>query len=572
MKKLSTTILRTFPVLAALSIASLVGADASAAATKKPAPRPVGSVKLPSAKIKRVVDMGGFPVRCGNPVGKAWQSGSVLKGGYFIADSQQVKNYTLAAKKLKNKKTKAAKQKRAKYLKRAKYFKVLVSAGRGPCNAPASTPTPPPTPPPTDPTPTNALRFSIANKSGLALKSGAQGSSARSRPGAHTATVGSNLQAIAPDGAITDAVASGVAAVSRFLIAPNGKVYVLFSSRTNLADTASPGGESCLLAEVNAASGLPVCIDSTLQYITWDQTSSSANPPIQFDAAGSIYYIGRQVSGNTVLRRYRDGAITDLVNDNIYINKFLILPDGSLIISGTTTSTQVSWTRRLDAGGSLGTLLPTSATSLYRYSDGNVYIGSASTGYFGIFRFLTGTSLMDPLPWTTAYQGPSHIDTRLACEEADRTARQGFCSQLGSSSLAHFGTTDNKDFIIAGWPGTTNLVQLYPTLSFPTTTVKNISVAQQVVTSLILAGTNSSAKNIMTLYNTSNDVETPLLGADNEIEIYHVNFAAGENKVLFDGLRFSDNKYVLGQVDLATREASVTTTIAAKWADFQTFR
>ncbi len=565
--ELRTTVSRTFPVLAALVIASLVGADASAAATKKPAPRPVGSVKLPSAKIKRVVDMGGFPVRCGL-VGKAWQSGSVLKGGYFITDSQQVKNYTLAAKKLKNKKTKAAKQKRAKYLKRAKYFKVLVSVGRPACKV--STPTPTPTP-----TPTNALRFSIANKSGLALKSGAQGSSARARPGAHTATVGSNLQAIAPDGAITDAVASGAATVSKFLIAPNGKVYVLFSNRTNLADTsflAAPGGETCLLAEVNAATGVPVCIDSTLQSITWDQRSSSANPPVQFDAAGGIYYVG-QVGAATVLRRYRDGVITDLVNDNIYISKFLVLPDGSLIISGRTTSTNVSWTRLLDAGGSLGTLLPASASSLYRFSDGNVYISSWSgPPYSGIFRFLTGTSLMDPLPWTS-YTGPSHIDTGLACDGANEAARQGFCWGFGAMSRAHFGTTDNKDFIIAGYPeGATTLVQLYPTLSFPTTTVKNISVAQQVVTSLILAGTNSSAKNIMTLYNTSNDVETPLLGADNEIEIYHVNFAAGENKVLFDGLRFSDNKYVLGQVDLATREASVTTTIAAKWADFQTFR
>jgi len=197
-------------------------------------------------------------------------------------------------------------------------------------------------------------------------------------------------------------------------------------------------------------------------------------------------------------------------------------------------------------------------------------------GSYVVSRFLTSTSLMDPVPWifVTGSTGSSHIDTSLACAEADRPARWGFCGWGGTYSLAHFGTTENKDFIIAGMSGDPiiNLVQLYPTLSFPTITVKNISVAQQAVTSLILAGTNSSAKNIMTLYNTSNGAETPLLGADNEIEIYHVNFAAGENKVLFDGLRFADNKYVLGQVDLATREASVTTTIAAKWADFQTFR
>ncbi len=109
-------------------------------------------------------------------------------------------------------------------------------------------------------------------------------------------------------------------------------------------------------------------------------------------------------------------------------------------------------------------------------------------------------------------------------------------------------------------------------MDFPTTIVKNITLAQGAGTKLVLAGMDASSRNTMTLYDTSDSNETPLLGADNEIEIYHINFAAGENKVLFDGLRFADNKYVLGQVDLATRQASVTTTIAAKWSDFQTFR
>jgi hypothetical protein len=63
------------------------------------------------------------------------------------------------------------------------------------------------------------------------------------------------------------------------------------------------------------------------------------------------------------------------------------------------------------------------------------------------------------------------------------------------------------------------------------------------------------------------------LGHENDIEIYHVNFVyeGGASKILFDGLRFSDNKYVLGQVDLSTKQVSVTSTIAAKWSDFQTF-
>ena len=47
----------------------------------------------------------------------------------------------------------------------------------------------------------------------------------------------SNLSVVTSTGATRDAVASGDAAISHFLIAPNGKVYVLFRQRVNLSDT-----------------------------------------------------------------------------------------------------------------------------------------------------------------------------------------------------------------------------------------------------------------------------------------------------------------------------------------------
>ena len=76
---------------------------------------------------------------------------------------------------------------------------------------------------------------------------------------------------------------------------------------------------------------------------------------------------------------------------------------------------------------------------------------------------------------------------------------------------------------------------------------------------------------MLTLYNTSTDSEKQLLGPGNEIEIYHLNYVAKGNKVLFDGLRFADNKYVLGQVDLSTNDVTASATTTGKWDDFQTF-
>jgi hypothetical protein len=94
---------------------------------------------------------------------------------------------------------------------------------------------------------------------------------------------------------------------------------------------------------------------------------------------------------------------------------------------------------------------------------------------------------------------------------------------------------------------------------------------QGVITNLVLAGTDSSGRNILTLLNTSNDQETVLIGPSNEIEIYHLNYVANGNKIMFDGLRFSDNRYVIGQVNLSTLQVTVTPTGTGQLVDFATF-
>lgn len=90
----------------------------------------------------------------------------------------------------------------------------------------------------------------------------------------------------------------------------------------------SPSG--CLLAEVAAATGVPTCIDSSLDYINWMQRR---NPAIQFDASGAIYYQG-MASGRSVLRRYKDGYTSDLINDNVMLYDFLVRPEGSVVVAG----------------------------------------------------------------------------------------------------------------------------------------------------------------------------------------------------------------------------------------------
>ena len=94
---------------------------------------------------------------------------------------------------------------------------------------------------------------------------------------------------------------------------------------------------------------------------------------------------------------------------------------------------------------------------------------------------------------------------------------------------------------------------------------------QRVIDYLILTGLDANGQNITTLYNTATDTEQTLISSTNEIEMYHLNYVASSNKIMFDGLRFSDNKYVIGQIDLNTQVVSASQTGSSKLLDFQTF-
>ena len=197
-------------------------------------------------------------------------------------------------------------------------------------------------------------------------------------------------------------------------------------------------------------------------------------------------------------------------------------------------------------------------------------------GSFGVKRFLTTSNQMDDRYWITGningmIGSDAYFNADDSCAGTNLQTRYAFCGNYGTQLNGLITTSDGKAFGLNGGGQGGLLTQYYPTLTFPQTTVTNVTVAQGATTNLVLAGTDASSRNIMTLYNTSTGAETQLLGAENSIEIYHVNYVANGNKVLFDGLRFSDNKYVLGQVDLSTRQVSVTSTIATKWSDFQTF-
>lgn len=410
------------------------------------------------------------------------------------------------------------------------------------------------------------LRFNIKNATGVALSS-----SNRAFNGTRFATNSTpKLLATNAVGQVSNAVTSGTAPISKFLIAPNGNLFVLFQQKTEV------NGIQCLLAEVVKETGLPTCIDGSLDWITWEQ--DQRYKPIQFDSSGAIYYMGQTNSGSsnkTVLRRYQAGQTTDLINDFVWLQNFVVVPSGGVIVTGTTSSTGTSWTRRINLNGGIQTLSTTSASSIDMYADGNIYFGKSAWPDAGILQFNVQSNTVSNSFWIGSNSNTSPVTNSITsiCNDGTGIYRyQNFCGNNGTQSKSVHNTIGGKTFMVAGWGGDGLLAQVYPTVSIPSISIQKIATATTLGAGVVISGLDASNLNKTIYFNSDSGNETTLIPTSNEIEIYHMTYNAATQKMMFDGLRFADNKYVFGQVDLGTNQVTIFSTLTSKWDDFQGFQ
>ena len=363
---------------------------------------------------------------------------------------------------------------------------------------------------------------------------------------------GSGLLAVDESGNARDALVSGSVGIANFYSTPNGRLYVLFGSLTSLVD----GGTPCLLAEVNVATGVPTCVDGSLGGIDFNSRANKAYGPIQFDASGNIFYQGTSSSGKTVIRRYSDGTATDLINDNIYISDFIVLPDGAVILSGYTQSTSAQWVRHLSASSRLSTLISgASATFLTKFADGNAYFGLWGGQNFGVRRFNVQSNALDPKYWisgnTNGVQRSKYFDAEAICE-SDRQAMEGFCGWYGAYIVSEYTFPETGTFAISGSGAYRVLMQYYPVVEKQDSAISTVTLTQGANKKLILTGTSAEGVNMTTVFDTESRVETIVVDASNEIEMYNITYVEASNKIMFNGLRFSDNEFVVGEIALGS--------------------
>ncbi|HEY1406750.1 MAG TPA: hypothetical protein VF857_09090, partial [Spirochaetota bacterium] len=280
----------------------------------------------------------------------------------------------------------------------------------------------------------------------------------------------SNLKTVDSTGKMSDAFSSGTATVSKFMIAPNNKIYLLFSQKTDLA-TSKYSVNGCLLAEVDPNTGTPTAVDTTLISIQWNtNVYSYQNKPIQFDNTGAIYYLGMDSTGKYVLRKFLNGTSTDLINDNIQIYDFLVNGDGSVFISGTTQTTGAMWCRRISPTGSLGNIVTINTEFMACFPDNNVYMGLGSNTYNGVYRFLSATTnTLESKPWISSTSMSPYNDVTSTPLDAGGT------NGANISDLVQ--TIGGKVYASANTgSGSNRVMQYYPTLATPTISVVSVSV------------------------------------------------------------------------------------------------
>lgn len=591
---------RTAVALAAASMC-FVASTASAASPSAPAWQVAGSVKLKQTDLKRVekTSKKGVFVQCGLVPSKRfpkglWVPGSIVnsgqKKGWFLPLLTEANNFRRQSVQLNKaqKKTGAAALLRQANDKKARYGKdrntcrsldtgvaggtssASGSAGAlGGGGGPAARPwfdrtvrwvpfTRSRSACVTTPNPNSNLRFAVCGKEGIVMS----GSARRSRPTGRSGS--SNVKTFDSSGNFQEAVSQGNVTISKIAVGPTGWTYMSLGSAVNVPD--GSGSVSCSFIRIREATGVPECVDSTVSGVS----------EIQFDDAGGVVYRGSN-GANTVLRRASAGVVSNLITSSATIESYAVMADGAVVMSGRTNNNS-GWVRWVDTDGVLRNIFANNnATFVKLFPDGNVYFGIWSTSNrMGINRFLAASKTLDPNLWLSGNTNGQQVTNYFGASElCDFMSPQtAFCGFYGTYVSNWQVTQAGQVIAVADCGGgcaIPRLMQYWPEVKYLNTAVTSVTKLAPAGSRFAVSGTNEVGQNILTLYDPASDSERTLIGPSQETEIYHLAYSSSTEEIFFDGLRFSNNSYVMGKVNVTTGQLTYLSTTNMSFEDFQAF-
>jgi len=266
----------------------------------------------------------------------------------------------------------------------------------------------------------------------------------------------------------------------------------------------------------------------------------------------AFFYAGYARDGRSVIKRYSGVTLTtvwaDAPGGSSWVHAFEAADDWSVYIAGRTEGEfgAVGWIRRITPQGALEQVLSTSDVYrpryLRRFPDGNIYFGNQRDGDSGMFRILTESHTVDPLPWLGYSDGLYHhnmheVGVYLGFPEVVPVL---FDSPAGVIGIAR--RSDDINF--------NGLFVFYPEPAQLDTGIQALMLVEHAGEALILGGLDEGGRYRLVLFDFVSPARDILGGVD--VEVHSAAYLDGV--VSFSGWRFSDNKQVVGRYTVATEQ------------------
>lgn len=377
------------------------------------------------------------------------------------------------------------------------------------------------------------VKFDLDGAVGVALHAG-DGSSLRA-----ASTRRSNMVKVGADFDVSPAITSGELEVQEFYVLPYG-VLVVPAGRVPV-DESDPEA-LCGLLLVSRSSAV-TCVDDGIDSVWRVRVLPDA-----------FFYAGYDWSGGrNVIRRYSGVTLETVWSESpgsaSSVHAFEAAEDWSVYVSGRTVGEfgTVGWVRRITPAGVVESVMTTSDTYrvryLSRFPDGNIYFGNDRDGWAGMYRILTESHSVDPLPWLgyDSEEGYHHNAGEVG-------VYLGFPNQipvLFDSPAGVIGIARRMDDISFN-----GLFVFYPEPRQLDTGIQALMLVERADDALILGGLDESGRYRLVLF----DFAAPALDllGDARMEVHSAAYLDGV--VTFSGRRFSDNSDVVGTYTVATGE------------------
>ncbi len=325
----------------------------------------------------------------------------------------------------------------------------------------------------------------------------------------------------------------------------SNELIIVFNSRQTLGD-----GKEYYLAKTDTANNVLSGIDQSLENLNFSMDLEQVNnPSVQTDQARNIYYTMSGGQGLQLRKYSSETNITDLVNQNISLNYWLVLSDGSVLLSGKTMSTGQGWVRILWPDNNLETIAELGAYCdgahfLKLFPDDRVYCGFWGSEFGGVYR------LPEDFGYLSDYENNyiGAMNGGMFTPEYPIFDGEGGLGSTFGARIDGYQQVGDYIFVITDWDSDKALLRYYPEPTKLTLNhIDTVTVISKFTDKLVVAGIKNG-ENKLVLYDPVYEDEMSLLTEN--IEIYHLA-ELEDGSLWFDGLNFSGNQYIVGKLSLS---------------------